>query len=180
MPASANGTGRPLLGEVAIVTGASSGIGAATARELGRRGASTVLAARREERLNAEAQAIRSAGGEALAIPTDIADALQVSALVERTVEAFGRVDVVLELAHLVVEVGERTFDVRVLEADGPCALLHLSRMQERRQRLGNVVEHALAPFLLALDAIPVLLDRPGVSASTSPNTCGCRRTSLS
>src|SRR6266700_7022598 len=99
MLASANGTVRPLLGEVAIVTGASSGIGAATARELGSRGAIVVLAARREERLNAHAQTIRSAGGEALAIPTDMADALQVSALMEETMAAFGRVDVLVNNA---------------------------------------------------------------------------------
>jgi short-subunit dehydrogenase len=99
MLAPAKGTVRPLLGEVAIVTGASSGIGAATARELGSRGAIVVLAARREEDLNAHAQAIRSAGGEALAIPTDMADALQVSALMERTMAAFGRVDVLVNNA---------------------------------------------------------------------------------
>jgi len=99
MPASANGKVRPLLGEVAIVTGASSGIGAATAIELGRRGASVVLAARREDDLNAHAQTIRGAGGEALAIPTDMADAPQISALVERAMAAFGRVDVLVNNA---------------------------------------------------------------------------------
>jgi NADP-dependent 3-hydroxy acid dehydrogenase YdfG len=92
-------TERPLLGEVAIVTGASAGIGAATARELGRRGASVVLAARRVEELEAHAQAIRDAGGEAMTIPTDVADAAQVALLVERTVAALGRVDVLVNNA---------------------------------------------------------------------------------
>src|SRR5437588_152033 len=54
---------------------------------------------------------------------------------------ALGRVDVVLQLAHLLLEVGERALDVYVLEAHGPGALLHLARMHERRQRLRNVVE---------------------------------------
>ena len=67
-------TERPLLDDVAIVTGASAGIGAATARELARRGARVVLAARRVDELEAQAQAIRDAGGEAMAIPTDVAD----------------------------------------------------------------------------------------------------------
>jgi short-subunit dehydrogenase len=88
-----------LLDQVAIVTGASSGIGAATACELGRRGATVVLAARHAEELGAQALAVRRAGGEALAIPTDIADPTQRVALVERTIATFGRVDVLVNNA---------------------------------------------------------------------------------
>lgn len=87
------------MNEVAIVTGASSGIGAATARELGRRGARVVLAARRVDELEAQAQAIRGAGGEAMAIPTDVADSAQLTRLVRRTVGAFGQVDVLVNNA---------------------------------------------------------------------------------
>jgi short-subunit dehydrogenase len=90
---------RTPVGDVAIVTGATSGIGAATARELGRRGARVVLAARRVDELNAQARAIREAGGEALAVPTDIGDATQVTLLVKRAVASFGRVDVVVNNA---------------------------------------------------------------------------------
>ena len=88
-----------LAGEVAIVTGASSGIGAATARELGRRGAAVVLAARRVAELDEQSQAIREAGAQVLAIPTDIADPAQVTLLAERAVAAFGRVDVLVNNA---------------------------------------------------------------------------------
>src|SRR5919198_1638612 len=88
-----------LAGQVAIVTGASWGIGAATARELGRRGATVVLAARRGDELEAQARAVRAAGGTAVAIPTDVADPAQVTRLVERTLAAFGRVDVLVNNA---------------------------------------------------------------------------------
>lgn len=88
---------RPTLAdEVAIVTGASSTIGAATARELGRRGATVVLAARRMGDVEGHLHAIRTAGGEAMAIPTDVADSDELALLVERTMAAFGRVDVLV------------------------------------------------------------------------------------
>lgn len=93
-----------LAGQVAIVTGASSGIGAATARELARRGAIVVLAARRADALDAQARAITAAGGQALVVPTDITDHAQVARLVARTVEAFGRVDVLVNNAGIGAE----------------------------------------------------------------------------
>ena len=89
----------PLSGEIAIVTGASSGIGAATACELGRRGATVVLAARRTGRLEAQVRSIREAGGEAIAVPADIADGTDIRMLAERTTELFGRVDVLVNNA---------------------------------------------------------------------------------
>jgi len=86
----------PLGGRVAIVTGASAGIGAATARELARRGARVVLVARRADRLDVQVAAITQAGGFALAVPTDVSDAAQVAALVRRTLDTFGRIDILV------------------------------------------------------------------------------------
>jgi NADP-dependent 3-hydroxy acid dehydrogenase YdfG len=90
---------RTLSDEVAIVTGSSSGIGAATARELARRGARVVLAARRVDELEAQRRAITLAGGQAITVPTDVTDAAQVARLVERAHQAFGRVDVLVNNA---------------------------------------------------------------------------------
>lgn len=89
----------PLAGEIAIVTGASSGIGAATARELARQGARVVLAARRADDLDAQAQAIKAAGGAAIAMPTDVADEAQLTRLVAQVIEQFGRVDILVNNA---------------------------------------------------------------------------------
>lgn len=78
---------------VVVVTGASSGIGAATARELAGQGHRLVLAARRADRLAALAEEL-GAGAEVLAVPTDVTDPQQVDALAEQAVERFGRIDV--------------------------------------------------------------------------------------
>jgi NAD(P)-dependent dehydrogenase (short-subunit alcohol dehydrogenase family) len=93
--------GKPLDGQVALVTGSSSGIGAATARELARRGARIVLAARRTDLLDAEVQAIKLSGGEALAIPTDVTDMAQVDALVARALEHYGKIDILVNNAGI-------------------------------------------------------------------------------
>ncbi|HEU4785731.1 MAG TPA: SDR family NAD(P)-dependent oxidoreductase, partial [Ktedonobacterales bacterium] len=92
---------KPLAGQVALVTGSSSGIGAATARELARRGARLVLAARRIDLLDAEAQTIRQSGGEAIAIPTDVTDTAQIDALVARAIEAYGQIDMLVNNAGI-------------------------------------------------------------------------------
>lgn len=89
----------PLAGEVAIVTGASSGIGAATARELARRGVAVVLTARRAGRLAEQLTQIKRAGGTALAVPADMADANAITLLVDRATRAFGKVDVLVNNA---------------------------------------------------------------------------------
>jgi short-subunit dehydrogenase len=94
-------TERDVSGRVAIVTGGSAGIGAATASELARRGARVVLAARDAGRLEQQAHSIAENGGETLAIPTDISDAGQVEHLVERTCEVFGKVDVLVNNAGI-------------------------------------------------------------------------------
>lgn len=84
---------RPINEQVIVITGASSGIGRATAREAARRGARVVLAARNASDLEEAAEECRRAGGEAIAVPTDVTDLRQVEALARRAVETFGRID---------------------------------------------------------------------------------------
>jgi NAD(P)-dependent dehydrogenase (short-subunit alcohol dehydrogenase family) len=92
---------KPLSGEVAIITGASGGIGSATARELARQGARVVLAARRAEELEALAHEITDAGGEALVVPTDVAARAQLEQLVAKTTETYGRIDILINNAGI-------------------------------------------------------------------------------
>src|SRR4051794_11860615 len=82
-----------LSGRVALVTGASRGIGAVTAAAFSRAGAAVVLAARDAAALDAQAERLRSQGGDALAVPTDVADEAAVHALIGRTLDAYGRLD---------------------------------------------------------------------------------------
>jgi len=91
--------GGALAGQAAIVTGASSGIGAATAMTLASRGARVVLAARRSDELDARVREIQAAGGECVAVPTDVVDHSQLARLVERAVDAFGQTDVLVNCA---------------------------------------------------------------------------------
>ena len=88
-----------LDGKVAIITGASSGIGEATARELAQAGVITVLAARRVERLERLEKEIREMGGRALAVPTDITKQEQITNLVQTTLTKFGRIDILANIA---------------------------------------------------------------------------------
>ncbi|WP_431236314.1 SDR family oxidoreductase [Mycolicibacterium aichiense] len=83
-----------MTGKIVAITGASSGIGAATARLLAQQGASVVLGARREDRLRGLADEIRESGGTALTVPTDVTQQVDADRLVAAAVQEFGRLDV--------------------------------------------------------------------------------------
>ena len=92
---------QPLRGKVAVVTGASSGIGEATARALSGRGAFVVLAARNVEKLALLERELSAAGGRVITVETDVSDARSVEAMVEKTVSKFGGLDVLVNNAGL-------------------------------------------------------------------------------
>ncbi|WP_285424682.1 SDR family oxidoreductase [Pseudomonas sp. efr-133-TYG-103a] len=88
---------------VALVTGASSGIGQAIALALSGTGASVALVGRRADRLDALAGKLRDAGGTALSIPADLTSSADAAQVVERTIEAFGRLDTLVNAAGLML-----------------------------------------------------------------------------
>ena len=85
-----------LEGKVALVTGASSGIGEATALALAAQGAQVAAAARRADRLAALVKRIEERGGQAIALRVDVADEAQVREMVQRTCQTWGRVDILV------------------------------------------------------------------------------------
>src|SRR6476619_1951537 len=112
-----------IAGKVVVITGASSGLGEATARRLSAHGATVVLGARRADRIEALAAEIAKAGCKAIAVATDVTDAAQVQRLVDAAVEQFGRIDVMLNNAGLMphsplerrkIADWDRTIDVNI------------------------------------------------------------------
>ncbi|MEM7190012.1 MAG: SDR family oxidoreductase [Pseudomonadota bacterium] len=95
-----------LSGKTAIVTGASRGIGAATAKELAAAGASVVLTARSADQIEAVAEEINAAGGTATALTVDVASYGDVSGAIDRCVDQFGRLDVLVQNAGVIDPIG--------------------------------------------------------------------------
>ena len=93
--------GMQLQGKIAIVTGSSNGIGRGIAETFAAEGAKTVLVARRAELLNEVAAGIKSYGGEALAIPSDLTDENAVTALFTTVQKTYGRLDVLVNNAGI-------------------------------------------------------------------------------
>jgi A-factor type gamma-butyrolactone 1'-reductase (1S-forming) len=107
-----------LDGKVVLVTGASSGLGEATAKMVAAQGAQAVLAARREDKGMAVARAIKDAGGDALFVRTDVTERDQVESLIDRIMQTFGRLDCAVNNAGIagpvavpVAEVEEHEWD---------------------------------------------------------------------
>jgi len=137
---------KALDGTVALITGASSGIGEATARALAAQGAKVALSARRLERLERLAEEIGKGGHTALAIQSDVADPEQASGAVGRTVDELGRLDILVNNAGVMLlgpiegaptEEWERMIDVNLkgLVNTAHAALPHLLAATEESER---------------------------------------------
>lgn len=110
-----------LDGKVCIITGGNSGVGACTAELFAKEGAKVVITARREAQLKEVADKIKNEGGEVLAISTDVSDVNQVKSRVEKVLETYGKIDVLVNNAG-VLEAGLKPID-RCLDEDVDRAL---------------------------------------------------------
>jgi NAD(P)-dependent dehydrogenase (short-subunit alcohol dehydrogenase family) len=155
---------RPLSEQVVVVTGASSGIGRATARALAGRGAKVVVSARNAEALAAAVAEVEAAGGEGLAVPGEAASEVDAESLCARAVERFGRIDTVVASVMLTVyaetdelELAElqRVLDVnfvgrvRTFQA----ALPHLERTRGTFIDVNSALAYRGIPLQAAFDA---------------------------
>jgi NADP-dependent 3-hydroxy acid dehydrogenase YdfG len=109
-------------GKVVAITGASSGIGEATALELAGRGAAVVLGARRTDRLNAVAERVRASGGRAEVLAVDVTERVELERMVAAAVERFGRLDVLVSNAGIA-----RTGLVAELDVDSWDAMIDIN-----------------------------------------------------
>jgi len=132
--------------KIVVVTGASSGLGEATARLLSAQGATVVLGARRADRLQVLAKDLEARGGKALALATDVTRREQIKALVDSAVQAYGRIDVMINnaglmpqapLEQLKIDEWDRMIDVNIkgVMYGIAAALPHM-----QRQRAGHFI----------------------------------------
>jgi NADP-dependent 3-hydroxy acid dehydrogenase YdfG len=160
-----------LQGKVCLVTGASSGIGEATALRFAEAGATVALAARRAERLRALAERIEGGGGRALALTADVADEQQARDAVERTASELGRLDVLVNNAGVMLlgpvagadtSEWQRMVDVNVL---GLLYCTHAALPLMGEQRSGHIVN---------ISSVAGRTTRPGVAVYNATKWAVC------
>lgn len=150
---------KPLDQQVMVITGASSGIGLATAEEAAKKGAKLVLAARSEQALQEIVNRINGSGGEAIAVTCDVADRRQVEAVAQAAIQRFGRIDTWVNDAGIAIygrldEVSDadsrKLFDVNFwgVVYGSLAALPHLKRDGGALINVGSEVSEAVIPLL--------------------------------
>lgn len=182
---------KPINQQVVAVVGASSGIGRSTALEFAKQGATVVVSARSEAGLNSLVDEISHFGGEAWAVPADVADCEQVRAVADKTAERYGRLDTWVHLAATAVfapfeqvtpQEFKRVIEVNLmgqvygamaalphLRREGRGALIHVSSVEARRslplQSSYAASKHAIEGFL---DSLRVELQHDNVPISVT------------
>lgn len=147
-----------IKGKIVVITGAGSGLGEASARLLSREGASVVLGARREDRIRSLAGELTGSGGKALAVTTDVTHRDQVKGLVDAAVNAYGRIDVMINnaglmpqspLERLKIDEWDRMIDVNIKGVlYGIAAALPYMKQQKAGQiiNVSSVAGHKVGP----------------------------------
>lgn len=143
-------TQRQLEGKIALVTGASSGIGRASAVELARRGAKVVVAARRKDELDQLVQQISAEGGEASAFVADVSKEADIKRLVDYTVQTYGRLDIAFNnagtegvFAPLIEQDSERFDMVFELNVRGVLNAMKYEAQVMLEQGSGSIINNA-------------------------------------
>ena len=182
---------KPIAQQVVTIVGASSGIGRETALRFAKQGAKVVVSARNELGLKTLVDEIHQAGGDAAAIPADVAHYEQVKAIADYTIEQYGRLDtwvhnaangILAPFADITPEEFKRVIDVTLmgqvygamaalpyLKQEGQGALIHISSMEGRRsmplQSPYSTAKHGLEGFL---DSLRLELKHEGVPISVT------------
>jgi len=150
-------------GQVALVTGAASGMGWATAKAFAEAGAAVVLADVKEEAVKAAEQKLAAAGHKAIAVRCDVSDDAQVAAMVDRTVAAFGRLDAAFNNAGVMAQIAPTADSTREdwdrvigINLRGVWSCMKHELRQMERQGGGAIVNNA---------SVGALTGNPGIGA---------------
>ena len=143
-----------LAGKVAVITGASSGIGRATMERFGREGAKVVGAARTESRLREGLDAVEAAGGEGMIIPVDLEDTSSQERIAQTAMDAYGRIDVLVNNAGVGWQYG--------IDHPGTMAGIHEASLDNWRAIIGGVDLEGY--FLMIRAVLPRMLEQGGGS----------------
>ncbi|MDP6110785.1 MAG: SDR family oxidoreductase [Planctomycetota bacterium] len=163
-----------LKDKIAIITGAGTGIGKGIARAFGREGAKLVIASRKEENLNAAAEELRPQGVEVLVVRTDVTDEEQVAALFARTMDVFGRVDILVNnsgvfdggpLEELSLETWQKVIGVNLT---GPFLCSREAMKIMKKQRGGRILNiGSISAQMPRMNAAPYATSKHGLVGLT-------------